>query len=90
MLNKLNLSARCVDDVFENLNCEQYESFFEMYNILPNVPKVHEILGDIEIIVTGDNWLIVNMVPVQIYESLEKNDLFPLMSYDEVIDNYRK
>jgi hypothetical protein len=91
MLTKLNLNSHEFDSVFDRLDSFEYELFFdEMYNVLPNIPRVKEILGTTKILAEGENWLIVQDLACEKYELLDTEELFPYTDYYLTIDDFRK
>lgn len=60
-INECNLDAKFFEDIFEKFHDDYEAPFDEMYNFLPNVPRVKEILGDAtkKIVAEGENWFAI-------------------------------
>lgn len=91
MLTKLNLNSHEFDSIFDDLDIFVYELFFEeMYNVLPNVSRVKEVLGTTKILAEGENWLVVQNLACEKYEILDMEGLFPYTDHYLTIDDFRK
>ena len=98
MLTKLDLDCHYADDIYvkhfgeEYWECEGVDEFSESHAVLPNVPRVREILGNTKILAEGKNWLIIECRAIsgEQWEKLEDENLVPYSGHYYTINNFRK